>query len=795
MPLPGHCAAANICRAEAECNMPIPSPGERDPLVGPAIFWPCGRGASVPPLPEQGASCRAARSVDKELPLAFGMQELPEAPCRSHGLHEPLGVELGPRLLAMDEKLDRLMAQVGSCLDAIGGLPRPLQQAPVEPQSRGSQEDKGEPQAEILRLRRRNSELSRENAEFRAAAPATPSVAAAVAMAAAAAGTSAEVSAECSAWRVKLQAQSGSSRLDDPPKSKCSSRSKNGSVHLHNLEGQFQRFAGVGNGGRIYPQDLLDVVQCHGSPDECKSLVEGEGLMDVFRYFDSANKLSDQPCRHRESADDMPSMDFQGFAHLMNHGISNGNTTGNPDLERGIKSIQQACVTEANTHLVGSLVSYVSEGGDSRDDSDGPKLTGWRAWCVETLPTAIILVNTFVIGLSSDIDPLNDVWIVFERFFLAFYTLEIVMKVWLFGCSNFLSGPQRTWNLFDCFCLAISYGDLAVTFAIGIFYQGKDNPDLSSLALIKIFRLARLARLLRTLRFKIFYELKLMIMGVLSGLRVLTWAIVLLFTLTYLLGVAMRNLIGNYEEEFETVPASMFTLFRCWTDGCAAYDGTPLSERLRWEYGGLYFVGHILVTMFVTVGVFNLIMAIFIDNVVSSQANRKQRELGEKGPEVEQRLRELFTTLIYQRRRERGPGGERNSIVGRALQQLDRLSDRSGPGLRRGWSEPCFTFEQLEKQNVSITRKEFNQWIEHPAFLELLEDAEIDSANRHELFDVLDADMDGKLRMSELITGLMKLRGPVTKSDIVAMRLKVRYLAGLLESLVPGSQRRTAAVQ
>lgn len=28
-------------------------------------------------------------------------------------------------------------------------------------------------------------------------------------------------------------------------------------------------------------------------------------------------------------------------------------------------------------------------------------------------------------------------------------------------------------------------------------------------------------------------------------------------------------------------PAAMFTSFRCFTDGCSAYDGTPLQERIR----------------------------------------------------------------------------------------------------------------------------------------------------------------------------------------------------------------------
>ena len=31
----------------------------------------------------------------------------------------------------------------------------------------------------------------------------------------------------------------------------------------------------------------------------------------------------------------------------------------------------------------------------------------------------------------------------------------------------------------------------------------------------------------------------------------------------------------------------MFTLFRCFTDGCESYDGKPLMERMRPKYGVL----------------------------------------------------------------------------------------------------------------------------------------------------------------------------------------------------------------
>merc|ERR1712157_115752 len=120
-----------------------------------------------------------------------------------------------------------------------------------------------------------------------------------------------------------------------------------------------------------------------------------------------------------------------------------------------------------------------------------------------------------------------------------------------------------------------------------------------------------------------------MIQGVVSGMRVLCWAIILLMSCIFLMGVVLRKMIGTDQLELATVPSAMFTLFRCFTGGCDAYDGTPLHERLRNRYGAIFLIGYILVFLFVTIGIFNLIMAIFIDNVVQAHIQRKQKDLGE----------------------------------------------------------------------------------------------------------------------------------------------------------------------
>merc|ERR1719352_1353819 len=113
-----------------------------------------------------------------------------------------------------------------------------------------------------------------------------------------------------------------------------------------------------------------------------------------------------------------------------------------------------------------------------------------------------------------------------------------------------------------------------------------------------------------------------MIMGVVSGLRVLFWALVLLLVMVYLIAVVMTNFMSTDFEEFQTLPSTMFTIFRCFTDGCSAYNGTPLQEQVREEHGAIFILFYVLTIMLVTFGLFNLIMALFIENIMDSGRKR-----------------------------------------------------------------------------------------------------------------------------------------------------------------------------
>lgn len=247
----------------------------------------------------------------------------------------------------------------------------------------------------------------------------------------------------------------------------------------------------------------------------------------------------------------------------------------------------------------------------------------------------------------------------------------------------------------------------------------------------------------------------------------------------------MVSIAEDGDQEFSTLDGAMFTLFRCFTDGCAAYDGTPLTERLRKEHGWMFFVAWILTTMIVTVGIFNLIMAVFIDNVTKSQQQRKQKELGETADMIETDLKLLITKFLTD------PGGnhgrlvfKNSSLSAAAWTKLVGLTDVGKARDLATKQKLANTYFQILKDDVvTISRDVFQMWLEDVEFMTTLEDADVDVSARAELFDILDVDMGGELSADELVTGLMKLRGDVSKGDIVAIMLQVRHLTHQLEDM------------
>eukprot|EP00933_Yihiella_yeosuensis_P016240 TRINITY_DN13954_c2_g1_i1.p1 TRINITY_DN13954_c2_g1~~TRINITY_DN13954_c2_g1_i1.p1 ORF type:complete len:259 (+),score=44.69 TRINITY_DN13954_c2_g1_i1:106-777(+) len=213
----------------------------------------------------------------------------------------------------------------------------------------------------------------------------------------------------------------------------------------------------------------------------------------------------------------------------------------------------------------------------------------------------------------------------------------------------------------------------------------------------------------------------------------------------------------------------MFTLFRCVTDGCVDYDGRPLQESMRLKHGTVFMASYSAMFLFVTVGIFNLIMAVFIDHVCQESTHRELTQLGEDSLLHEAQIIRVIGSFISGRTKPPKSG----SLFGRLFVGGLEVEDATSDGAN----------ELKAIYAAAVTKQDFNTWLDHSALIHLLEDLNIQTSAKYQLFDVLDADMGGVLQFQELVTGLMKLRGPTTKSDIIDISLKVRYLTEMMEDM------------
>ena len=179
---------------------------------------------------------------------------------------------------------------------------------------------------------------------------------------------------------------------------------------------------------------------------------------------------------------------------------------------------------------------------------------------LDVIPAIVILISAVVAGFSADIAPEHAIWTVLEMMFTVFFMGEVLVKLRVFGFKEYLWGSDWYWSWFDILCVILAVVDLSLTLSAAAAGSKSDTGALSSL---KMLKLARLGRIVRLLKFKIFQELKLMIQGVFTGLRVLFWAVVLLVGCMYLLGVVTRTVFSDYDEFATATLLCSSCCFRC----------------------------------------------------------------------------------------------------------------------------------------------------------------------------------------------------------------------------------------
>lgn len=355
---------------------------------------------------------------------------------------------------------------------------------------------------------------------------------------------------------------------------------------------------------------------------------------------------------------------------------------------------------------------------------------------LETCMSFVIVVNAICMGVFTP----QGGWGNAESADLAFtliFLVEMLIKLHRHGLHWYFFGKECAWNIFDLLILALGLTDSIMTVAV----VSATDFDTSSVMVFKLLRLIRLVRVVR-----VFRELKLMINGFSGLLKTLGCVVVIILASMYALATVLVPLFGGeghvvkgQEMLFSTVPRSMFTVFRCLIIGdCNAIDGSPIALQLSEAVGWPFTVMHCILNVLVHYGLGSLITGLVVDTTLNEA----------KKAEFQATRKEAHRVQV--------------------AVAMHRLEEILADAQSRSSSRNRFM--------LFVGRHTFMSVVERPEVQQILDQLDIDGAERVDLFDALDADGNGYVGIDELVGGLLKMAGKASKADTVATRLKIDSL-------------------
>ncbi|CAE7759562.1 CACNA1S, partial [Symbiodinium sp. CCMP2456] len=275
--------------------------------------------------------------------------------------------------------------------------------------------------------------------------------------------------------------------------------------------------------------------------------------------------------------------------------------------------------------------------------------------------------------------------------------------------------------------------------------------------------------------------------GLLAGIRTLALAFVLLFAVLYVISGFSAMTIGSHygdtflDDEntlvpyFRTIPDAMFTAFRCFTGECTTYAGEPIHYLLALEFGYPFMFLYVGCYMLVTMGIFNVILAVYVDITMKAAKENdavNAEQYSRESIRVAKTTRELLKKF---------------SAAYRLFNDLDSAKDSNSWGTRLDLGR-AGVFNETEMDKIAITKELFLLIVQDSAVQKLMDELDL-PPDRANLFEIIDADGSGTLQITELLHGLLKIRGDLSKSDAVASLLATRAVQQMLADFIAQSKR------
>jgi len=373
-----------------------------------------------------------------------------------------------------------------------------------------------------------------------------------------------------------------------------------------------------------------------------------------------------------------------------------------------------------------------------------------------------ILCNTVLLGVSADYNPDWAGWVAIDACFAVFFLAAMLVKIHAVGWHRYTRGECKYWNYFEMVIVALGLVEVLILVLTRLFEGFDAGINLNVVRLLRMSRIGRLAGVCRQGWVAYFSDLSMMIHGAVGGMKTLIWAMLLISLPMYAMAVMLRDSLGDDQSEggqaFRSVSVAFFTVFRCLVAGdCTTEGGRPVFVLVSATHGWFLAVIYCLVTMLMTFGFYNVIMAIYIENILAAAKfnghHQKRQRLLDATYFADKvtRLVEFVWRLHSTWKRQEGS-------------ELDETDETVGFN----------TVNMDEVASIEITPEFFDLLRSFKDFQDILCDLDIADEDQLDLFDTLDVDGGGTIDLEELVVGICKLRGDARRSDIVGVSLVAR---------------------
>jgi len=306
-------------------------------------------------------------------------------------------------------------------------------------------------------------------------------------------------------------------------------------------------------------------------------------------------------------------------------------------------------------------------------------------------------------------------------------------------------GKGWRWNLMDTVLVILAFQEVLSFLTSG---GETGNSNFTFIRIVRVLKIMKAFRIVRLLR--IFRELRLMLSLVLGCARSMSWAVLLIFMVSFLFGIVFtqasiffvsREEVAEGSEAYDdilmywaSVELSMNSLFLAATGGESWRD---MAEAL-FQIDRVFYIGFLLYIMFFLIVVFNTLTGMFMDATVQNASQDDQflvmEELRKKSMYI-QRFREIWAGLD---------------------------DDRSG----------------------DVSLQELAVHMQDPALQAFMSNLEIDICDVVQFFDALSHDGEVTVDVETFVDGCLKLKGLARSVDLFGLIQSSRKALLQQEALV-----------